>query len=136
MSPRHCDSARRVRVRSIRSTRRPKRGAAAHHDHYVSDMDSSNAPTRPLDLADKEQHLIGWFRSQGSVLVGFSGGVDSAYLACVAVDALGSANVLAVIGRSPSFPDVQWQTARDVAARFGVPVLELDTAELDDPRYA
>jgi uncharacterized protein len=52
------------------------------------------------------------------------------------VDALGGANVLAVIGRSPSFPDVQWQTARDVAARFGVPVLELDTAELDDPRYA
>lgn len=99
-------------------------------------MDSSNAPTAPLELADKEQRLIDWFRAQGSVLVGFSGGVDSAYLACVAVDALGSANVLAVIGRSPSFPDVQWQTARDVAARFRVPVLELDTAELDDPRYA
>jgi uncharacterized protein len=99
-------------------------------------MDSSNAPTAPLDKADKEQRLIDWFRSQGSVLVGFSGGVDSAYLACVAVDALGSANVLAVIGRSPSFPDAQWQTARTVAARFGVPVLELDTAELEDPRYA
>jgi len=84
----------------------------------------------------KESALLAWFRAQGSALVGFSGGVDSAYLACVAVDALGSDRVLAVIGKSASYPLEQWSRAREVAARFGVPVLELDTHEMDDPRYA
>jgi uncharacterized protein len=54
----------------------------------------------------------------------------------VAVDALGSANVLAVIGKSASYPEAQWAAARDVARRFAVPVLEVGTDELADPRYA
>jgi uncharacterized protein len=87
-------------------------------------------------LLDKEAKLVAWLRHHGSVLIGFSGGVDSAYLACVALDAVGPANVLAVIGRSASYPLEQWTTAREVADRFGVPVLEIDTDELRDPRYA
>jgi len=83
-----------------------------------------------------EDRLAAWFREHGSVLIGFSGGVDSAYLACVAVDALGSERVLAVIGRSASYPDEQWARARDVANTFGVPVLEVSTDEVNDPRYA
>jgi uncharacterized protein len=90
----------------------------------------------PLDLADKEAALLAWVRARGSVLIGFSGGVDSAYLACVAVEAVGAERVLAVIGRSASFPEEQWTRAREVATQFGVPVLELDTNELNDPRYA
>jgi uncharacterized protein len=85
---------------------------------------------------EKEVALVDWLKSRGSVLIGFSGGVDSAYLACVALDALGPANVLAVIGRSASYPMEQWSRAREVADRFGVPVLELDTDEINDPRYA
>jgi uncharacterized protein len=84
----------------------------------------------------KEHALLAWFRGHGSALIGFSGGVDSAYLACVAVEALGTERVLAVIGRSASYPLEQWARAREVADRFSVPVLEIDTDELNDPRYA
>jgi len=84
----------------------------------------------------KETALVEWFRKAGSVLIGFSGGVDSAYLACVALDAVGADSTLAVIGRSPSYPMEQWERALDVAQRFAIPVLELDTHELADPNYA
>jgi uncharacterized protein len=44
--------------------------------------------------------------------------------------------VVAVIGRSPSYPAEQWQAARRVASQFGIPVHEIDTDEMSDPRYA
>jgi uncharacterized protein len=44
--------------------------------------------------------------------------------------------MLAIIGRSASYPVEQWATARRVADDFAIPVLELDTEELADPRYA
>lgn len=84
----------------------------------------------------KEQALLGWCRAQGSLLIGFSGGVDSAYLAVVAREALGRDRMLAVIGRSAYYPAAQWATARAVAEQFDVPVHELDTDEMSDPRYA
>ncbi len=90
----------------------------------------------PDALVTRERELLAWCRAQGSILVGFSGGVDSAYLACVVREALGPERTLAVIGRSASYPAVQWATARRVADDFGIPVLEVDTDELADPRYA
>jgi uncharacterized protein len=74
-------------------------------------------------------------RSYGRVLLGYSGGVDSALLAVLARDALGPERFLAVVGRSPSYPDAQWQAALALARRSGVPLLEIATRELDDPRY-
>lgn len=74
-------------------------------------------------------------RTFPSALVGYSGGVDSALLALVLRQELGSARVLAVIGRSASYPEAQWATARAVAERFDIPLIELDTHELDDPDY-
>jgi uncharacterized protein len=87
-------------------------------------------------IGHKAEQLAAWFRRHGSALVGFSGGVDSSYLACAAVDALGPGNVLAVIGRSASYPAEQWAQARAVAERYRIPLLEIETAELADPRYA
>jgi uncharacterized protein len=84
----------------------------------------------------KEAALIAWLRARGSALLGFSGGVDSAYLAVVALETLGRDRFLAVIGRSSSYPEEQWREARAVADRFALPVLELNTEELDDPSYA
>jgi uncharacterized protein len=83
------------------------------------------------DLDLLRRHLLGL----GKVLLGYSGGVDSALLAVVASEALGVERFLAVIGRSPSYPEVQWRRAVDLAARYRVPLLELDTGELEDPRY-
>jgi uncharacterized protein len=94
------------------------------------------APTTASPAKHKEERLVAWFRERGSALIGFSGGVDSAYLACVALEAIGPGHVLAVIGRSASYPMEQWARARDVAEQFGVPVLEVDTDEMSDPRYA
>jgi pyridinium-3,5-biscarboxylic acid mononucleotide sulfurtransferase len=98
-------------------------------------MSSPAALELPYAVAERERDLIEWLRAHESLLLGFSGGVDSAYLACVAVEAVGAERLLAVIGRSASYPAEQWQTARDVAARAGIAVHEVDTHEMDDPRY-
>lgn len=95
----------------------------------------STASPPAATTAERERALIAWLRARGSALLGFSGGVDSAYLACVALEALGPERFLAVIGRSASYPEEQWREARAVADRFAIPVLELDTRELADPSY-
>jgi uncharacterized protein len=74
-------------------------------------------------------------RTLPSALVGYSGGVDSALLAVVLRQELGRERMLAVVGRSASYPAAQWTAARAVAAQFDVPLLELETHELDDPNY-
>ena len=99
-------------------------------------MDIDTTASADPILAEKEADLAGWLSSRAPVAIGFSGGVDSAYLAVAARLALGRDRVLAIIGRSPSYPEAQWTAARGVARSFDVPVLELDTTELDDPRYA
>lgn len=93
------------------------------------------APKRE-DLVQKERALHALLRECGSVLIGYSGGVDSAYLAKASLDALGDRRVLAVTGRSPSYPAVQHEIALRVARSIGLPHLEIETYELHDPRYA
>lgn len=86
--------------------------------------------------AFKERLLSEWLTAQRRIAIGYSGGVDSAYLAALALRSLGHDSVLAVTGRSASYPDAQWASARATARLIGLEVLELETAELDDPRYA
>jgi uncharacterized protein len=85
---------------------------------------------------DKELALVTWLQAQGSIAIGYSGGVDSAYLAAVAVETLGPDNVLAIIGRSASYPESQWANARAVGEGIGLRITEIGTDELNDPRYA
>lgn len=80
-------------------------------------------------------HLRALVRSFPSALLGYSGGVDSALLAVVLRQELGRDRMLAAIGRSDSYPEEQWRVAHDIARRFDVPVLEVATHELEDPRY-
>lgn len=87
-------------------------------------------------LEDRERALAQWFLRHGSALVGFSGGVDSVYLAAVALDALGPRHALAVLGRSPSVGDAQWEAAVRVATHIGIPLHVVETRELEDPNYA
>ena len=93
-------------------------------------------PEAATSLDQKYDTLQSILRACGSVCVGYSGGVDSVLLARVAVDTLGAARVLAVTGLSAAYPEVQRVTARACARKFGIPHLEIETAELDDPAYA
>jgi uncharacterized protein len=83
------------------------------------------------DLEDLRSHLT----TLGRVILGYSGGVDSSLLAVVSREVLGINGFLAVIGRSASYPAVQAEAALRLAAQFDIPVLELETNELQDPRY-
>jgi uncharacterized protein len=85
---------------------------------------------------EKERQLSDWLTSRTRVAIGFSGGVDSSYLAAVAVEALGAANTVAFVGRSASLAGREEDHALTVAASIGIPVSEVSTGELADPRYA
>jgi NAD+ synthase (glutamine-hydrolysing) len=66
------------------------------------------------------------------VLLGLSGGIDSALVLAVAVDALGADRVRALMMPSPYTADISWLDARDMAARLGVRYDELSIAPLFD----
>ena len=82
----------------------------------------------------KYQRLRELIRSFGSCLVAYSGGVDSVFLARVAVEVLGD-KALAVIADTPSLPRRELEEALALARRFGIPVRVVRTREFDNPDY-
>ena len=85
-------------------------------------------------LASREQRLHTLLASFDSVVVAFSGGVDSAYLAWAATQVLGPA-ALCVTADSPSYPDHHRQLALRIAREFGLHHEFVRTGEMERPEY-
>jgi uncharacterized protein len=86
------------------------------------------------ELADKRAKLEGALRSLGRLLVAYSGGTDSAFLAWTAHQVLG-ADMLAVIADSPSLARFQLQDAVAFAGEQGIPLEIVRTDEMARPDY-
>jgi len=87
-----------------------------------------------MGIESKSALLLAHLASLGHLLVAYSGGVDSAYLAWAAHEALGG-NMLAIIADSPSLARTQLADAVAFARELGIPLEVIATSELDRPEY-
>jgi len=95
---------------------------------------SSDVTLNPAQTATKLRALEDRLRTLGSMMVAYSGGVDSAYLAATAHRVLGD-RMLAVLADSPSLARRDMEQAKAFAEAHGIPLRVIQTEELDKPEY-
>lgn len=101
----------------------------------VHSANGAASPVPDVPLAEKYAELRRTLRAMGAVVIGFSGGADSALLARVAYEELGE-KAVAVTALSESYPKRERDEAIALAARIGIPLITVETQELSDERYA
>ena len=94
----------------------------------------SDTGKQELTIEEKELNLRALMREMRRVLVAYSGGVDSAYLALIATQELGD-DAACLLGVSPSVSAVQRKEAVSIAEKFGFRFEIVRTEELDNPDY-
>jgi len=88
-----------------------------------------------MSTDEKLQELRALLQGLPGALLAFSGGVDSTFLARVALDELGPQRLLAVMATSALFPPAEVEEAAALAAALGLPFCQVESAALSDPAF-